>query len=78
MPKFTVEMNDELDAVVTSLAEQQGVPKTQVVRRALALLKYLEDQRRAGNVVLVQHPETGREKEVVFEPLLSPRPDGAP
>ncbi|MDQ1536329.1 MAG: hypothetical protein QOE58_722 [Actinomycetota bacterium] len=67
--KFTVEMNRELDDVVTALAEQQQVPKTQVVRRALALLKYLEDERRAGRVILVQDPDTGREKELVFETM---------
>ncbi len=74
--KFTVEMNSELDDVISSLAEQQGVPKTQVVRRALALLKYLEDEQTAGRVILVHDPGTGKEKELVFEATRA-RPGGS-
>ena len=38
MAKMTVDLGDKLDSTVSRLAASQNVPKSQVVRRALALL----------------------------------------
>ena len=44
MSKLTVQLSGELDSVLDDLAKSQGVPKTQVIRRSIALMKYLEDE----------------------------------
>lgn len=64
MAKMTVDLGDKLDSTVSRLAASQNVPKSQVVRRALALLSYLEDEQAKGAKVLVRDGD--QEKEVVF------------
>jgi len=44
LSKLTVQLSGELDSVLGDLAERQGIPKTQVIRRSIALMKYLEDE----------------------------------
>ncbi len=51
--KLIVEFSEELDKVIGALAAQQGVPKTQVIRRAVSLLKYVDDQRREGHKLAI-------------------------
>lgn len=48
MSKVTVEMNDNLTNVLNSLAERQGVTKAAVIRRALTLMKLIEQQEDEG------------------------------
>lgn len=64
MAKMTVDLGDKLDSTVSRLAASQNVPSSQVVRRALALLSYLEDEQAKGAKVLVRDGD--QEKEVVF------------
>lgn len=64
MPKMTVELSDRLDGLVTDLADEQQVPKSLVVRRALALLSYVEVERSKGNRIVVASDD-GPEKEIV-------------
>ncbi len=44
MSKLTVQLSGDLDSVLGDLAKSQGIPKTQVIRRSIALMKYLEDE----------------------------------
>lgn len=44
MGKYTIEFNDDAEKLLARLAEKQGVPKAQIVRRALALLDYVEKE----------------------------------
>lgn len=44
MSKLTVQLSGDLDSVLGDLAKKQGIPKTQVIRRSIALMKYLEDE----------------------------------
>jgi hypothetical protein len=52
MGKFTVQLTGDMDDVLTQLSEKQGIPKAQVVRRALGLLKYAQDQKEQNNLHL--------------------------
>jgi predicted DNA-binding protein len=40
-----VELNEKLVEVLEQLSKAEGLPKAYVIRRALALLKYIEDER---------------------------------
>ena len=68
MSKMTVDLSAKLDKIVSELAEEQEVPKAQVVRRALALLSYLQDESNNGGQVLIRNGDT--EKEVIFHSVL--------
>jgi predicted transcriptional regulator len=48
MAKVTVEMNSNLTSVLNELAERQGSTKAAVIRRALTLLKLIEEQEDEG------------------------------
>lgn len=48
MAKVTVEMNSNLASVLNELAERQGSTKAAVIRRALTLMKLIEEQEEEG------------------------------
>jgi hypothetical protein len=67
MAKTTVQLNDELDSLLTDLSGDLAVPKAQVVRRSIALLKYLQDETtKNGGKVLIQDAN-GEQKEIVLK-----------
>lgn len=68
MVKLTVALSTRTDVVLTRLAERQETTKAQVVRRAIALLSYLEDEVARGGRVVVRRPEG--ETEIVLESTL--------
>ncbi len=49
MPKLTVEFNDKMNATLEQLAEEKGTTKVDVLRRAVALYKYLDAEQQGGN-----------------------------
>lgn len=44
MPKLTVEFSGRWHDLLSELAAKEGTTKSDVLRRALALLKYVEDE----------------------------------
>jgi predicted transcriptional regulator len=48
MAKYTLQMNDKLEAILDELAEKDGISKAQVIRRSLTLLKLAEDHKEDG------------------------------
>jgi len=46
MPKLTVEFNDKMNQILEQLAEEKGTTKVDVLRRAVALYRYLEEEKR--------------------------------
>lgn len=44
MPKLTVEFSGRWNDMLSELAAKEGTTKVDVLRRALALLKYVEDE----------------------------------
>jgi hypothetical protein len=65
MPKLTVEFNDKMNQVLDELAKSEDLPKTHVIRRAIALLKYAEDERAKGNKLVITSPDDRILKEIV-------------
>jgi hypothetical protein len=62
MAKYTIQMNDRLEAVLDDLATREGISKAQVIRKSLTLLKLAEDQRQEGYALtLVKEGEPSRE-----------------
>ena len=48
MPKLTVEFNDKMNETLEQLAEEKKTSKVDVLRRAVALYKYLEEEQKEG------------------------------
>jgi predicted transcriptional regulator len=62
MAKYTIQMNDRLEAVLDDLAAREGISKAQVIRKSLTLLKLAEDQKDEGYALtLVKDGEPSRE-----------------
>jgi predicted transcriptional regulator len=50
MPKLTVEFNDKMNGTLEQLAADKGTTKVDVLRRAVALYKYLDsEQKESGD-----------------------------
>lgn len=67
MSNATVEMTDEMDGVLREMARRQGIPMTAVLRRAVALLTYLDEAHDRGDQLVLRNPESGAETQIVFE-----------
>ncbi|MBZ5679021.1 MAG: hypothetical protein LAO24_02830 [Acidobacteriia bacterium] len=54
MPKLTVEFNDKMNEILEQLAEEKGTTKVDVLRRAVALYKYLDGEQKDGKVSITR------------------------
>jgi hypothetical protein len=57
--RFIVEFSHELDEMIDRLAKQQGLQKTQVVKQAVSLLNYVNEQQGKGRRLVIDD-EVGR------------------
>jgi predicted transcriptional regulator len=48
MPKLTVEFNDKMNDILEQLANEKGTSKVDVLRRAVALYRYLDSEQKQG------------------------------
>jgi predicted transcriptional regulator len=70
MSKLTVQFTDELDAVIGELAEARGLAKTQVLRHAVLLMRYLDQATASGTDLVLRNRATGEERQLVLESSL--------
>jgi len=63
MPKLTVEFNDKMNEILEQLAEEKSTTKVDVLRRAVALYKYLDGEKKDGKITISQDNKT---KDVVL------------
>ena len=49
MSKLTVKFGDQMNKVLEELAAEKGTTKTEIIRRALATYKYLNDEIKDGD-----------------------------
>jgi predicted transcriptional regulator len=54
MPKLTVEFNDKMNDILEQLADEKGTTKVDVLRRAVALYKYLDGEKKDGKISITQ------------------------
>jgi len=58
---MTVELPDDINDLITRIAREQGVPKTEVVRRAFAILQVSEEEKANGGLLgLVRRAGDGK------------------
>lgn len=66
MAKVTFQLDDNLDAVLGELATKQGLKKSQMLRRSIALMKFLEDERTQGNRIAITDDKGQVVREIVI------------
>ncbi len=65
LTRLSVNMNEGTRDALRSLTSEAGTSHTETVRRAVSVLKFIEDERRQGNKVLIAEPGGGL-REVIF------------
>lgn len=66
MAKFTVEFGDQLDSALSKLAQEEHTTKTQVVRKAIALLDVVKEETKGSNKLTVADQNDQVVKEIVL------------
>ena len=49
MSKLTIQLGDKTNQLLKQLATEKNTTKTEIIRRALAMYKYLDDETRDGD-----------------------------
>jgi hypothetical protein len=58
---MSVDLPADINDLITRIAGEQGIAKTEVVRRAFAILKVAEEQRASGGMLgMVRNAEGGK------------------
>ena len=61
MARMTVDLPEDINNLITSIANEQGVPKTEIVRRAFAILKVAQEERaNGGELGMVRRDSEGK------------------
>ena len=61
MPRMTVELPTDINELVVRIAREQGIAKTEVVRRAFAILQVSEEEKSHGGMLgVVRRTEDGK------------------
>ena len=68
MGKLTVQFSDQASEVLSDLSQKDQVSKTEILRRALSVYKYLEQETRGGKRKIAITDEDGT---VVKEILIT-------
>jgi len=64
MPRLNVEFSDEINAALEELATKQDTTKAEVLRRSIALGKWLQDTKDEKSRILVERPD-GQIREIL-------------
>jgi hypothetical protein len=64
MGKFTIQFGPKASETLRALAEEQGVPQTEIVRRAIGVYAVLVKEAKKGNRVVFENAN-GEKREVI-------------
>lgn len=67
MAKLTLQLTPEMDAILDKLAKERGLSKSQVLRRALVLMNYLDDSAASDKQILLKDATSGEVERLVLE-----------
>lgn len=67
MSKLTVQLNADMAEMLDQLADSRGLPKTQVMRDAVKLMKYLDDAVADHSDLVLRRRQDGSEMQIVLE-----------
>jgi hypothetical protein len=70
MSKLTLEVSDEMNEVLAEMASMRHVPKTQVLRRAVGLMRFLDEAIANNEEIVLRDKTTMHERRLVLESQL--------
>lgn len=44
MPRYTMDLTDDFDSLLTEMAKKEGVSKSEIIRRSVAVYKFMEEE----------------------------------
>lgn len=59
MPRLTVDLSNEIDTRLSSIARKQGISKAEAMRRAFALLSVADQETAKGNYLGIVREDAG-------------------
>ncbi|GAB1516803.1 ribbon-helix-helix protein, CopG family [Actinophytocola sp. KF-1] len=65
--KLTVNLSQEVVDILRDLADREGTTMTEVLRRAIAVQKYLADEQDEGKNILIEDPEKNTVRQLVLK-----------
>lgn len=68
MAKYTMDMSEEFDRLLSDLAKKSRTTKAQVVRQAVALFKLVKEETERGKKIAITNQSDQVEKEIVTTP----------
>ena len=64
--KISVNLSDEVLAALKELATRNDVTMTEALRRAISILKFLQDAQGEGKDLLLRDPQTKEIERIIF------------
>lgn len=64
--RLNVNLNKETAAALKDITDKQGISLTEAVRRAIALLKYIDDERTQGRKIQTMDADGKNKRELVL------------
>lgn len=64
--KISVNLSDEVLQALREMAQRDSITMTEALRRSISTQKFLDDEQRAGRLILVEDPQTKERQRVVF------------
>ena len=71
MSKLTLQLSPEMERVLEQLANSRQLPKSQVLRRAVLLMQFLDNQVADDHDIVLKDRKTGETSRLVFESQMS-------
>jgi metal-responsive CopG/Arc/MetJ family transcriptional regulator len=64
--KISVNLSDEVLQALREMAQRDNVTVTEALRRSISTQKFLEDEQRAGKLILIEDPKSKEKQRIVF------------
>lgn len=65
--KLTVNLTEEIVDVLRELAQRDGTTMTEILRRAIAVQKYLADEQADGKKVIIEDPDNNTSRQLIIK-----------
>jgi len=67
MSKLTLQVTPEMDAIIEKLSQERGISKSQIMRRAIVLMNYLDEGAASNKEILLRDSTSGEVERLVLE-----------
>lgn len=65
MPRMTVDFSDDAFEAVEEIASELSTTKSEALRRAIGLMRFVVQEKKAGSRIVAENPKGNVKKEIV-------------